>query len=145
MVLLYSRWGFPHSSVGKASACFTNAGDPGSIPRSGRSTEEGISYPLQYSWASLMAQLVKNLSANTGDLGLIPGLGRSPGEEEGYPLQYSSLENSTDYIVHEVAKSWTRLNDFHFYFQLGIELTCPALEGEVLTTGLPAKSLYLHF
>ena len=47
--------------------------------------------------------------------------------------------------VHEVAKSWTRLNDFHFYFQLGIELTCPALEGEVLTTGLPAKSLYLHF
>ena len=94
MVLLYSRWGFPHSSVGKASACFTNAGDPGSIPRSGRSAGEGIGYPLQYSWASIMAQLVKNLPANTGDLGLIPGLGRSPGEDEGYPLQYSSLENS---------------------------------------------------
>ena len=48
----------PHSSVGKESAC--NAGDPGSIPRLGRYTEEGIGYPLQYSWASLVAQLVKN-------------------------------------------------------------------------------------
>ena len=53
--------GFPHSSVGKESAC--NAGDPGSIPESGRSTGEGIGYPLQYSWASLVAQLVKNLTA----------------------------------------------------------------------------------
>ena len=45
--------------------------------------------------ASLLAQLVKNLSAcNTGDLGLIPGLGRSPGVENGYPLQFSDLENS---------------------------------------------------
>ena len=50
--------GFPNSSVGKESAC--NAGDPGSIPRLGRSTGEGIGYPLQYSWASLVAQLVKN-------------------------------------------------------------------------------------
>ena len=50
--------GFPDSSVGKESTC--NAGDPGSIPGSGRSTGEGISYPLQYSWASLVAQLVKN-------------------------------------------------------------------------------------
>ena len=53
--------GFPDSSVGKELAC--NAGDPGSIPGSGRSTGEGIGYPLQYSWASLVAQLVKNLSA----------------------------------------------------------------------------------
>ena len=50
--------GFPHSSVGKESAC--NAEDPGSIPGSGRSTGEGIGYPLQYSWVSLVAQLVKN-------------------------------------------------------------------------------------
>ena len=49
---------FPSSSVGKESAC--NAEDPGSIPGSGRSTEEGIGYPLQYSWASLVTQLVKN-------------------------------------------------------------------------------------
>ena len=52
---------FPDSSVGKESAC--NAGNPGSIPRSGRSSGEGISYPLQYSWASFVAQLVKNLPA----------------------------------------------------------------------------------
>ena len=50
--------GFPDSSVGKESAC--NAGDPSSFPVSGRSTGEGIGYPLQYSWASLVAQLVKN-------------------------------------------------------------------------------------
>ena len=52
---------FPASSVGKESAC--NAGNPGSIPGSGRSPGEGIGYPLQYSSASLVAQLVKNLPA----------------------------------------------------------------------------------
>ena len=50
--------GFLDSTVGKESTC--NAGDPGSIPGSGRSPGEGIDYPLQYSWASLVAQLVKN-------------------------------------------------------------------------------------
>ena len=55
------RLGFPDSSVGKESTC--NSGDPGSIPGSGRSTEEGIGFPLQYSWAFLVAQLVKNLPA----------------------------------------------------------------------------------
>ena len=70
------------------------------IPGSGRSTGEGIGYPLWYSWASLVAQLVKNLPANTGDLALIPGLGRSPGEGKGYSLEYSGLENSMDYTVN---------------------------------------------
>ena len=55
------NWGFPDSSVGKESAC--NAGDPGTIPGSGRSTGERKGYPLQYSWTSLVAQLVKNLPA----------------------------------------------------------------------------------
>ena len=50
--------GFPDSSVGKESAC--NAGDPSSISGSGRPAGEGTGYPLQYSWASLVAQLVKN-------------------------------------------------------------------------------------
>ena len=50
--------GFPGNSLGKESIC--NAGDPGSIPGSGRSAGEGIGYPLQYFWASLVAQLVKN-------------------------------------------------------------------------------------
>ena len=92
--------GFPDSSVGKESAC--NAGHPGSIPGSGRSAGEGIDYPLQYSWASLVSQLVNNL----GHLDSSRGLGRSPGEGNGYPLQYSGLENSMDCIVHGVAKSW---------------------------------------
>ena len=47
------------SSAGKESTC--NVGDPGSIPGLGRSAGEGIGYPLQYSWASLVTQLVKNL------------------------------------------------------------------------------------
>ena len=50
---------FPDSSAGKESAC--NAGDPGSITGSGGSAGEGIGYPLEYSWASIVAQLVKNL------------------------------------------------------------------------------------
>ena len=53
--------GFPDGLVGKESAC--HAEDPGSIPGSGRSPGEGIGCPLQYSWASLVAQLVKNLPA----------------------------------------------------------------------------------
>ena len=53
--------GFPDSPVGKESAC--NAGDASSIPGSGRSSGEGRVYPLQCSWASLVAQLVKNLPA----------------------------------------------------------------------------------
>ena len=51
--------GFPDSSVGKESAC--KAGDPSLIPGSGRSAGEGIGYPLQDSWAFLVAQLVMNL------------------------------------------------------------------------------------
>ena len=56
-----AKYFFPDSSVGKESAC--NAGDPGLIPGSGRSSGEEIGYPLQYSWTSLVAQLVKNLPA----------------------------------------------------------------------------------
>ena len=58
--MMLSR-GFPGGSAGKESAC--SAGDPGSIPVSGRSLGEGIGYPLQYSWAFLVAQLVKNVPA----------------------------------------------------------------------------------
>ena len=51
-----------------------------------------------------------------GYLGLIPELGRFPGEGKGYPLQYSGLENSMDCMVHGVAKSQTRLCNFHTFF-----------------------------
>ena len=53
--------GFFHSSVGKESTC--SAGDPGLIPGLGKSAGEGIGYPLQCSWASTVAQMVKNLPA----------------------------------------------------------------------------------
>ena len=53
--------GFPGNSAGKESTC--NTGDPSSTPGLGRSAGEGIDYPFQYSWASLVAQMVKNLLA----------------------------------------------------------------------------------
>ena len=55
------RRGFLGSSAGKESTC--NAGDLSSIPGSGRFSGEGIGYPLQYSWASLVVQMVKNVPA----------------------------------------------------------------------------------
>ena len=57
----------------------------------------------------------KESTCNVGDLASIPGLGRFPGEGKGYPLQYSGLENFTNCMVHDVAKSWTRLKDFNFH------------------------------
>ena len=74
----------------KAPAC--NAGDPG----------EGIGYLLQYSWTSLVVQMVKNPQ----DLGSIPGLGRSPGGGHGNPSQYSCLENP--HGQRSLAVSWDR-------------------------------------
>ena len=84
----------------------------------------------------------KASACNAGDPGLIPGLGRSPGEGNGNPLQYSSLENPMDRgawyaIVHGVANSWTRLNNFTLLSLMGhhrylvqkvINLLQPALE-----------------
>ena len=63
-VFIVTRMGFPDSSAGKESAC--NAGDPSSIPGwfdswVGETPGKGIGYPLQYSWASLVSQLVENL------------------------------------------------------------------------------------
>ena len=70
-------------------------------------------------WAFPCAQLVKNPPAIQETLvrspGSIPGMGRSPGEGKGHPFQYSGLENSMDCIVLRVAKSWTRLSNFHFH------------------------------
>ena len=78
---------FPGSSAGKESAC--NAGDPGLIPWLGRSLEEGISYPLQYSWASLVAQMVKNLPAMCETW--VQSLGQEDSLEEEMATQSSIL------------------------------------------------------
>ena len=69
-------------SVGKESAC--NAGDPSSFPGSGRSAGEGIGYPLQYSWASLVAQLVKNPPA-MWETWFSPWVGKIPWRRERLP------------------------------------------------------------
>ena len=58
MQIAHKAQGFPDSLADKESAC--SAGDPSSIPESGRSTGEGVDYLLQYFWASLVAQMVKN-------------------------------------------------------------------------------------
>ena len=74
--------GVPCSSVGKEST--SNAGDPGSIPGSGRSPGEGIGYPFQYSWASLLAQLVKNPPAMQ-ETWIWPWVGKIPWRRERLP------------------------------------------------------------
>ena len=73
--------GFPDSSVGKEYVC--NAGDPGSVPGLGRSPGEGIGYPLRYSWASLVAQLVKNLQC--GRSGFSSWVGKIPWRRDRLP------------------------------------------------------------
>ena len=98
---------------------------PSSISGWGR-TAEGGGYPLQYSWASLVAQLVKNLPANVGALGSIPGLGRSPGEGN-TPVIYSRIlqkgkATHSSILVWRIpwtvkamgSQSQTQLSDFHF-------------------------------
>ena len=104
---VFKIWGFPGSSADKEST--VNAGDPGLIPGLGKSPGEGLGYALQYSWASLVAQMIKNLSAMWKTWVLSLGW-EDP--LEGYPLQYPGLENSMDCIVRGVAKSRTRLSDF---------------------------------
>ena len=83
--------GFPHTSVGKESAC--NAGDPGSIPGLERSAGEVIGY-LSNILGFPCGSAGKESACNVRDLGLIPGLGGYPGEGKGYELQYSGLGHS---------------------------------------------------
>ena len=103
--------GFPDSSVGKESTC--NAVDPGSIPGLGRSAGEGIGYPLHYSWASLMVQLLKNLPAMWETW--VWSLAWEDPLEKGKATHSSilGLENSMDCVVHGVTRSQTQLSDFH--------------------------------
>ena len=88
-LLLRRKKSFPYSSGGKESTC--NAGDPSLIPGSGRSSGERIGYPLQYSWASLVAQMVNN--PPTMQETWVRSLEDSSGGGHGNPLQYSCLEN----------------------------------------------------
>ena len=82
--------GFPDSSVGKESGC--NAGDPGLLPGLGRSIGEGIGYPLQYCWASLVTQLVKNPPAMWETWLQSPGWEDPLEKGKATHSQYSGLE-----------------------------------------------------
>ena len=114
--------GFSGSSVSKESTC--NTGDPSLIPGSEISPGEGTGYPLQYSWASLMAQLVKNPPTmwetwvqSVGWEDPLPKRREREREREKGEgrrervRQYSGLESSMDCIVHGVTKSQTQLSD----------------------------------
>ena len=103
-----------YSSVGKEATC--NAGDPGSISGSGRSTREGIGYPCQYSWASLVAQIVKNLPSMRETW--VQSLGWENPLEESMATLSSILAWSIPMdrgawwaTVHGVSKSRTLLSD----------------------------------
>ena len=134
--LAMSSPGFPSGSAGKESAC--NEGDVSSIPGLGRSPGEGKGHPRQYSWASLVAQLVKNPSAIQETWVQSLGWKRSPGE--GYPLQYPGLENSMDYIPHGVTKSghdWATFTSHVF-------TTLLSLPGSQMDRHSPAGGPNLH-
>ena len=106
---------FSDSSVGKESAC--NAGDPQFDSWVGKIHWKRDRLPTPVFLVFPGGSAAKEYACNAGDLGLIPGLGRRPGEGKGYPLQHSGLENSLDCIVHGLAKSQTRLSNFHFIMQ----------------------------
>ena len=114
--------GFSSSSIGKESAC--NAGDPGSIPGSGRSAGEGKGYPLQYpGLENSMDCIVHGVAKGQTRLSDFHFyfVAYCSIEGSGTPLQYSCLENPMDggawwAAVHGVARSRTRLSDFTFTF-----------------------------
>ena len=110
--------GFPGSSAGKESAC--SAGDPSSISGSGRSPREGIGYPLQYSWASLVAQTIKNLPAMRETW--VRSLGWENFLKEGMATLSSILawripmdRGAWWGIVHRVIKSWIWLKQLSMH------------------------------
>ena len=107
--------GFTGSSAGKESIC--NAVDPGLIPGLGKSPGERIGYPLQYSWAYLVAQLIKNPPAMWETWVRLLGW-EAPLEKEKATLSRILAWRIawTVCIVNGVAKSQTRLSDFHFLF-----------------------------
>ena len=102
--VVFKNQGSPGSSAGQESA--RNAGDPSSIPGSGSSPGEGLGYSLQCSWASLMAQLVKN-HLQCGKPGFDPWVGKIPWRRERLPTPVFWPEEFHGMYIHGVANSWT--------------------------------------
>ena len=159
--LLWSHMGFHDSSVGKESAC--NAGEPSSIPGSGRSSGEGIGYPLQYSWAFIVAQLVKNPLSIWETW--VWSLGWEDPLEKGKATHSSILSWRIPWTVQPMGSQrvWaTWLSNFHFTsalkcillsglinpFQLPDEIQCQNANKtlDIISNSIRKKSLLLsHF
>ena len=115
----------PDSSVGKKSAW--DAGDPSSIPGMGRSTGEGIGHPLQYSWASLVAQLIKNPPAMQETWVWSLGLGDplKKGKATHSSMKDKSFLNCKQYLlIMELYKGWIFINFLWMYFDYDICFWC---------------------
>ena len=110
--------GFPANSAAKESPC--NEGDPSLISGLERSTREGISYPLQYSWASLVIQLVKNLHTmlKTWVQSLV---GKIPWRRERLPTAVFWPGEFHRLGSHGITKSQTQLSDFHFDWEAAVK------------------------
>ena len=114
--------GFPDNSVGKESAC--NAGDPGLIPGSGRSAGEGTGYPLQYSWASLLAQMVK-ICLQCRRPGFDPWVGKIPWRRERlpttvfWPREFHGQAMGSQRVRH----NWATFSFTFFPWELALGLT----------------------
>ena len=132
-------WGFPGSSAGKESTC--KAEDPGLILGSGRSPGEGIGYPLQYSWASLVAQMVNNpLAMQETWVGKSPWRrawqltpvflpGESPWTEEPVGLQSMGLQRVRhDWATCKGSDATERLSTSTNYDQISLSNSCQALK-----------------
>ena len=138
---LFIVWGFSDSSVNKESTC--NAGHRDSIPGSGGSAGEGIGYPLQYSWASHVAQLVKNLPAMQETW--LRSLGWEDPLEKGKATHSSILAWRIPWTLE--SQSPTRLSDFHFhpnhdggiYLWVFFGASVPASDGHWMLIALPAS------
>ena len=116
LIILY--FGLPwYLSWLKKKKCACNAGDTGSISGSGRSAGEGISYPLQYSCASLVAQMIKNLPAMQETWVL--SLGWEDPLEKGKTTHSSVLAWRIPGTIQSMeSQSRTRLNDLHIFLAI---------------------------
>ena len=131
-----SLLGLPHSSVDKESTC--NAGDPDSIPGSGRSAGEGLGYPLQYSWASLVVQLVKNLPSMRETW--VRSLGWEAPLEKGRATHSNILAWRIPWTVYSTASQrvqpyWA---EFYFHFNIPESFTLKDLKKPIVLFYCPA-------
>ena len=114
VLLIFMPWGlgFPGSPAGKESTC--SAGDLGLILGSGRSSGEGIGYPLQYSWTSLVVQLVKNPPTMRRP-GFNPSVGKIPWRRERLPTPVFWPGEFHGLYSPWCHKESTPLRDFHSF------------------------------